>query len=248
MDEINLAAALQFLLDGRADQLVVPAGDHRLNGHAVLGRRLDHAHVAQPHQRHVQGARNRRGRHGQHVHFFAKLLQPLLVAHAEALLLVDDHQPEVGELDVLREQAVRADQDVHLAALDLLDDLLLLLGGAEAADHLDVDRERGESPLEGLKVLEGQHRGGRQHRDLLAVAHRLEGGAHGDFRLAVTDIAAQQAVHRASADSMSRLTSAMAAAWSSVSLNSKASSNSRIHSRVRRKGMALGGLALGIEL
>ena len=47
------------------------AGDHGLDGQAVLGRRLDHAHVAQADQRHVQRARDGRGGHGEHVHFFA---------------------------------------------------------------------------------------------------------------------------------------------------------------------------------
>ena len=50
---------------------------------------------------------------------FFSCLQPLLVAHAEALLFVHHHQPEVGELEVLGEQAVRADQNVHLPGLDL---------------------------------------------------------------------------------------------------------------------------------
>ena len=40
-----------------------------------------------------------------------ELLQPLLVLHAEPLLLVDDHQAQIFELDVLREQPVRADRD-----------------------------------------------------------------------------------------------------------------------------------------
>ena len=138
VDEVDLAAAFQFLLDGGADQLVVPGGDDRLDGHAILGRRFDHAHIAQADQRHVQRARNRRGRHGEHVDLLAQLLQALFVAHAEALLFIDDQQAEVGELDVLREQAMGADQDVDLAGLDLLHDFLLLLAGAEAADHLDA--------------------------------------------------------------------------------------------------------------
>ena len=36
---------------------------------------------------------------------------------------------------------------------------------------------------------------GRQHRDLLVVADGFECRAHGDFRLAVADVAAEQAVH-----------------------------------------------------
>ena len=47
-----------------------------------------------------------------------------------------------------------------------------------------------------FEVLRGEHRRGREDRDLLAVHHRLERGAHGDFRLAVADVAAQQAIHR----------------------------------------------------
>ena len=193
--KVHLPAALQLLLDRRAEQLLVPRRHHGLNRHAVFGRRLDHAHVAQPQQRHVQGARNGRGRHGEHVHLFAKLLQPLLVADAEALFFVHDDQPEIAELYVLRQHAMRADDDVHLARFDLGDGFLLLLGGAEAAEHLDLDGKGREALPEGVVVLEGEHRGRRQHRDLAIVVDRFERRAHRDFRLAVTHIAAEQAVH-----------------------------------------------------
>ncbi len=45
-------------------------------------------------------------------------------------------------------------------------------------------------------MLEAEDRGGREDRDLLAILHGLEGGAHGDFGLAVAHVAAEQAVHR----------------------------------------------------
>ncbi len=45
-------------------------------------------------------------------------------------------------------------------------------------------------------MLLGQQRGRAQHRDLLAVGHGDEGGAHGDLGLAEADVAADQAVHR----------------------------------------------------
>ena len=127
VDEIDLAAALEFLLDRGLNQLLVPAGDHGLNRHAVFGRRLDHAHVAQADQRHVQRARDGRGRHGEHVDLLAHLLDAFFVADAEALFFVDDQQAEVGELDVFRKNAVRADQDVDLAGFGLLQDFFLLL-------------------------------------------------------------------------------------------------------------------------
>ncbi len=49
----------------------------------------------------------------------AHLLQALLVGDAEALLLVDDHEAEVLELDVLLQEAVRADDDVDAAVGDV---------------------------------------------------------------------------------------------------------------------------------
>ncbi len=90
MDEIDLAAALQLQLDRRAYQLFVELRHHGLDRHAIFRRRLDHAHIAQPDQRHVQRARNRRRRHGKHIDLAPHLLQPLFVANAETLFFVHD--------------------------------------------------------------------------------------------------------------------------------------------------------------
>ena len=43
-------------------------------------------------------------------HFF----QPLLVHDAEAVLLVDDHQSQIFELDILLQQPMGADDDIDL--------------------------------------------------------------------------------------------------------------------------------------
>ena len=43
VDEIDLAAAAQLLLDRGADQLRVEVRHHGVDRQAVLGRRLDHA-------------------------------------------------------------------------------------------------------------------------------------------------------------------------------------------------------------
>ena len=143
----------------------------------------------------MQGARDGRGRHGEHVDLLAHLLDALFVADAEALFFVDDEQAEVGELDVFREDAVGADEDVDFAGFGFLQDFFLLLRGAEAADHFDGDGKRGEALLESFEVLEGEDGGGREHGDLLVVVDGFEGGAHGDFGFAVADVAAEQAVH-----------------------------------------------------
>src|SRR2546430_13756572 len=60
-----------------------------------------------------------------HVHLLLQLLDLLLVRDAEALLFVHDEKAEVAELDVLREQAVRADDDVDFARRQIFDRALL---------------------------------------------------------------------------------------------------------------------------
>jgi len=47
------------------------------------------------------------------------------MGHAETLLLVDDHKPQVRELDVLADKPVRADEDVDFTGGQPLDDLFL---------------------------------------------------------------------------------------------------------------------------
>ena len=98
-------------------------------------------------------------------------------------------EPEVLEPDAVAEQAVRADHDIHLAAREALDRLLRLLVGLEPAERPQVHGEPGEALGEGLEVLPHQQRRRHEHRDLLAVLHRLERGAHRDLGLAVADVA-----------------------------------------------------------
>src|SRR5271154_1358391 len=89
-----------------------------------------------------------------------------------------------------------ADQDVNASALDPLQNRLLLLWRAKARDHLDLDRELLKAFLEGLEMLEAEHRRWCKHRNLSAILHRLEGRTHRDLSLAVTYVAAEQPVHR----------------------------------------------------
>ena len=115
MDEEDLPVAVQLAEHGVADQFRVEAGDAGLDGQPVLGRRFQVRDVAQAQQRHVQRARDGRGRHRQHVDDLPQRLEPLLDLDAEPLLLVDDHQPQVVELHVGLRQPVRADDDVDRA-------------------------------------------------------------------------------------------------------------------------------------
>ena len=111
----NLAAAPHLVLDGLSHQLLVVALDDGLDRQPVRRRGLDRAQVAGAREGEVEGARNRRGAHRQHVHMRAPALEDFLVPHAEALLLVHDDQTQVLEFHIGLHEAVRADDDVDLA-------------------------------------------------------------------------------------------------------------------------------------
>ena len=192
---VNLTAAQQFAQYRFLDDVFLlwhDEGADRQPARRWCGddRQLTHAGHG-----HVQGAGNRCGGQCQHIHFTAQGLELLLLAHAKAVFFVYDHQPQVLELDVTLQQLVGPDHDVHLALSQRIRGGLDLLGRLEARHDLDLHRPVGETVTEAVVVLLRQQRGGHQYRHLLAAVHREEGGTHGDFGLAKTDIATHQAVH-----------------------------------------------------
>ena len=116
----------------------------------------------------MQGPRDRGGAQREHVHLEPQLAQELLLGDPEALLLVDDDQPEVVRDRVAGEDPVRPDQDVDLAHPELAEHPSHLRGPAEARDHLDPDREVAVALPEGVPVLLGEDGRRHEHEHLLA--------------------------------------------------------------------------------
>ncbi len=71
------------------------------------------------------------------------------------------------------------------------------LAALEPADGFDVERIIHHPLAEGSLVLLGQHGRGDEDRHLLAIFDSLERGPHGEFGFSVSDVAAEQAIHRA---------------------------------------------------
>ena len=128
-------------------------------------------------------------------HAPAELLDVLLVAHAEALLLVHHQKAQVLEAHVLRQQPVGADHQVAAAVGKLRQQPGGLPSGAEAAEHPDVHREAEKALQSRLVMLLGQHRGGHQDGGLLAVQHAFHHRPQGHLGLAVAHVPAEQPVH-----------------------------------------------------
>ena len=122
VQEENLAAAIEFALNGVANDALVVLRDDRFDGQTILRRSFDRAHVARAGEREIKRARNGRGAEREHIHQLAQQFELLLVHHAEALLFVDDHQAEILERDIVLHQAMRADDDIHRAGARSFDD------------------------------------------------------------------------------------------------------------------------------
>ena len=126
-DDVGLAAVREMARQPRVRLRAAVVGDP--GGHdrlAVGGRRRDlgDREVAVDGQR--ERARDRRRRHVEHVRA-APLGERGALLDAEAVLLVDDRDREVAEADLLLDQRVRADGDLHVSRRDQLADVRVLL-------------------------------------------------------------------------------------------------------------------------
>jgi hypothetical protein len=110
--EEGLPAAIVLAQQRLAHGDRVELTDIGADGEPVDGRRADDAEVPHARHRHLQRARDRRGRKRQDMHVRAHLLQAFLVADAEALFLVDHKKAQVLEPDALGQQRMGADDDV----------------------------------------------------------------------------------------------------------------------------------------
>jgi hypothetical protein len=124
-----------------------------------------------------------------------QLLEALLVADAEVLLLVDDQQAQVLEVHVLGEQRMGADHDIDLAAVDAFLGGLGLLCRDETGKLGNPHGQAGKTRLEGRVVLARPQGRRHDHGDLIARHHRHEGRTQRNLGLAETDVAADQTVH-----------------------------------------------------
>ncbi len=115
---------------------------------------------------------------------------------AEAVLFVDDHEPEPFELELGLEQLVRADHDVDRAVREPLERAGRARRAPEARQELDPHRPLREPILERAMVLLREQRRRHEHGDLEAGLHGHERGAQRDLGLAEAHVAADDAVHR----------------------------------------------------
>ena len=87
---IHLSATLKLTVNGIAQHRPIVLHDEGLHRQSVLRRLIDGRHVTDAGKRHVERSGYRRCRERQNIDTSRHFLNVLLVAHAEALLLIDN--------------------------------------------------------------------------------------------------------------------------------------------------------------
>ena len=115
---------------------------------------------------------------------------------AEAVLLVDDGDGQVGELDLALDQRVRADRDAHVAGRDELVGGAALACGEARGEERDTDAELRAQPLDREEMLLGERLRRRHQGALAPCLDRAQQRVEGDGGLAGADVPLEQALHR----------------------------------------------------
>ena len=114
---------------------------------------------------------------------------------AEAMLLVDDREAEIGEDDAFLEQRMRADRDVDFARRERRQRLAPLGGLVAAGQQRDAQARLLGERRHPLEMLARENFGRRHHRRLPPGLDHLGHREQRDDRLARADVALQQPDH-----------------------------------------------------
>ncbi len=115
--------------------------------------------------------------------------------HAEAVLFVDDDQPQSSELDLLLDQGVSADDQLRVALGDVAADFAFAIFFHRTGEQDDPVSGVFQNAAGGKIMLLGQDFGGRHQRDLVSIFHGDDGSLEGHDGLARSHIALQQTPH-----------------------------------------------------
>ena len=153
MNEENLAAALELIMDDALDFHLVEIHNFGLDGNAVGRRGLDDGQIPGSQQRKLEGTGNRSGRQRQGIHAHLHLTQFFFGTDTEFLFLVNHQQTQILELELFAQQFVRTDDYVDFPRFQILPDGIDFLGSAQTGDKLDAARKVLQPADKGIVML-----------------------------------------------------------------------------------------------
>ena len=106
---------------------------------------------------------------GQVIHVYFQLAEFLLDGNTELLFLIDNQQAEVFKLNILAQDAVRTDKDIHLPPRKTFDNGFSLCRRPGTTQIFHTARQTFQTLLESLEMLVGKDSGGNENGNLLVV-------------------------------------------------------------------------------
>ena len=199
IDNINLTPLihlhLYFLVD--AVTVIVEHVDG-VDGFTTRWEFVDDADIQITIEGHGQGTWDGSGGHHENVRRHSTLLPHLgPLCHTKAVLLVDDGQSKAREDHVVLDDGMRADEDMDITILQVVEDGLAFLALHAAREQFDPYGHVAQKLAEGLQVLLGQYFGRCHDASLTAIVDGNERTHQRHKGLARTNVTLQQTVHLA---------------------------------------------------
>src|SRR5579875_12253 len=196
-DNKCLAPRRHFVDDGRvgfvAPRSRAPARDDPL---AAGWQLIDYRYVQVSIERQGQRPGNWCGRHDEHMRVMPFLAQRVALLDAEAMLLIDDDQPQPAKVHIFLDQRMRADSHGGLSALDRGVACRAFALAQAPGEKNSANAEWLQHGADAACMLFGQQFRRRHDRTLVAVECGHQQGSRCNCRLARADIALQQPAHR----------------------------------------------------
>ncbi len=164
--------------------------------HPTRRKLIDHRGIELAEGRERQAARDRGRGHDQEVWGGPLLTQRPTLLDPKAVLLVDDHQRQAGELDLVDQQGMGADEQIDLPRAEQSQQAGPLSPGRGSGQQGDADTRELAPRLHAPQVLLRQDLGRSHDRRLGAGIDHRERRGEGDGRLARAHVPLQQAQHR----------------------------------------------------
>ncbi len=200
IDDVGLMAGGNFAAEKFPDAGKMRlGGEARLDGRAAGGQLVEDGDIEVAVESERERARDGRGGEDEDVRRVAVgggfVHEAFALEDAEAVLLVDGDEAEAGELDLVFDQRVRADDELGFAGANAFE-RGVFFGVLEAADEeLDAIAAGSEDAARGKIVLHGENFRRRHEGGLVAVFDGDDGGLERDDGFAAADVALEEAIH-----------------------------------------------------
>lgn len=145
MDEDDLSSFPYFRKDGVPYDILIPSGYESVDALFFRRRSRDHGKVPDSIESEIQASRNRGRRKRQDIQIGPEPVHLFLIGNSEFMLLVNHHQSEILETDILSEESVRSYGAIQLPIAELSHDCLFLGRRCESGQQPDSHSESFES-------------------------------------------------------------------------------------------------------